>query len=190
MSRKRIGRLLPTPEKLRSHKSLRWLGPLLHRPWLWQLNRRSVAAGVGIGVFFGFLIPVMQIAGAALFAVLLRANLPVAAASTLVSNPLTYAPIFVAAYRVGAALLGEPASETDAAAIEEEVHEAKVAEVIEPRWWQRFAGVGLQVMLGLAVFAVVGGVSAYFATLLIWRIAVLVRLRRRRARTARAAPPA
>ena len=190
MSRKRIGRLLPTPEKLRSHKSLRWLGPLLHRPWLWQLNRRSVAAGVGIGVFFGFLIPVMQIAGAALFAVLLRANLPVAAASTLVSNPLTYAPIFVAAYRVGAALLGEPASEADAAAIQEEVQEAKVAEVIEPRWWQRFAGVGLQVMLGLAVFAVVGGVSAYFATLLVWRIAVLVRLRRRRARTVRAAPPA
>jgi len=31
----------------------------------------------------------MQIAGAALFAVLLRANLPVEAASTLVSNPLT-----------------------------------------------------------------------------------------------------
>jgi hypothetical protein len=33
-------------------------------------------------------------------------------------------------------------------------------------------------------------VSAYFATLLVWRIAVLVRLRRRRARTVRAAPPA
>jgi hypothetical protein len=183
MPRKHLGRLLPTPEALRSHRSLRWLGPLLHRPWLWHFNRRSVAAGVGIGVFFGFLIPVLQIAFAALFALLLRANLPVAAVSTLVSNPLTYAPIFVAAYRVGAALLGETASEVDAAVIEEEVQEARVAEVIKPRWWQRFAGVGLQVMVGLAVFAVVGGVSAYFATLLVWRIAVLARIRRRRARS-------
>ena len=182
MPRKRFGRLLPAPETLRSKRSLRWLGPLLHRPWLWQLNRRSVAAGVGIGVFFGFLIPILQIAFAAAFAVVLRANLPVAAVSTLVSNPLTYAPIFVAAYRVGAALMGETASEADAAVIKEEVREASATEVIEPRWWERFAGVGKQVLLGLAVFAVVGGAAGYFGTLLVWRVAVLARLRRRRAR--------
>lgn len=180
-----IGRFLPTEDTLRAHKGLRWLGPLLHRPWLWHLNRRTVAAGVGIGVFFGFLIPVLQIAFAAAFAVLLRANLPVAAASTLVSNPFTYAPIAVAAYRVGAALLGEPASDAEAQSIGEEVEETGIEEVIEPTWWQRFAGVGKQVMAGLAVFAVVGGVGAYFATHLIWRIAVWQRLRRRRARPPR-----
>jgi uncharacterized protein len=185
MPRKFFGRLLPTPETLRSQKSLRWLGPLLHRPWLWHFNRRTVAAGAGIGVFFGFLVPILQIALAAVFAILLRANLPVAALSTLVSNPFTYAPIGVAAYRVGAAVLGEPASQLDEAVIQEEVEHAKVTEVVEPRWWERFAGVGKQIMVGLAIFAVLGGLGAYFATHLAWRIAVFLRQRRRRARPPR-----
>jgi uncharacterized protein (DUF2062 family) len=186
MLRKYFNRLLPTPEALRANRSLRWLGPLLHRPWLWQFNRRTVAAGVGIGVFFGFLIPVLQIAFAAGFAVVLRANLPVAAASTLVSNPFTYAPIGVAAYQVGSALLGPSgtAASAPAASVEDLVGGASVTEGIEPGWWKRFADVGKQVMLGLAVFAVVGGIGAYFATLLVWRLAVVLRRRRRVARAA------
>lgn len=181
MSRKFLGRLVPSRETLRAHRSLRWLGPLLDRPWLWHMNRRTVAAGVGIGVFFGFLIPVLQIAAAAVVAIALRANLPVAAAATLVSNPFTYAPIGVAAYKVGSALLGERPNEVDAMVVEQGAQEP-VTEVVEPSWWQRFAGVGKPLMLGLSVFAVVGGVSAYFATLLIWRLAVVLRMRRRRKR--------
>lgn len=170
---------MPTRESLRASRGLRWLGPLLDRPWLWQMNRRGVAAGAGIGVFFGFLVPVLQIPLAAVFALLLRANLPVAAASTLVSNPFTYAPIFVAAYRVGASLLGEVPDEGRAAVIEAQVEHAKV---LAPGWWQRFAAVGKPTMLGLALFATLGGLAAYFATLLGWRLAVLIRLRRRKRR--------
>lgn len=186
MPRKPFSRYLPTAESLRGNRSLRWLGPLLHRPWLWHFNRRTVAMGVGIGVFFGFLIPVLQIAFAAVLAIALRANLPVAAVATLVSNPFTYAPIGVAAYKVGSALLGERPNEVDEKVVEQGVQDAATAvtEVVEPSWWQRFAGVGKPLMLGLAIFAVVGGVSAYFATLLVWRVAVVLRLRRRRARAA------
>ena len=39
---------LPSPEEVQSHRSLRWLGPLLKRPWLWHLDRRSVALGAAI----------------------------------------------------------------------------------------------------------------------------------------------
>lgn len=176
MPRRFVRQFLPSAEALRSKRSLRWLGPLLNRPRLWQFNRRSVAAGAAIGVFFGFLIPILQIAFAAAFAVLLRANLPVAAASTLVSNPLTYAPIAVAAYRVGAALLGERADDSQAAAIGAE---AEKGDVLAQTTWQRFAAVGKPLMLGLAVFAVAGAASAYAATLVLWRLAVLWRLRRR-----------
>ena len=45
-----------------------------------------------------------------------------------------------------------------------------------------FAGVGKPLMLGLAVFAVIGGTSAYFLTLLAWRVALAIRIRRRRRR--------
>src|SRR5690606_40649660 len=106
--RQRIQRWLPSEEKLRANRSLRWMGPLLRRPWLCHLSRRRVAAGAAIGVFFGFLLPVMQIGAAAGVSILLRANLPVAAAATLVSNPLTYVPIAIAAYQTGAWILGEP----------------------------------------------------------------------------------
>ena len=60
---------------------------------------------MAIGVFFAFVIPLAQAPAAGVTALFLRSNLPVALASTLVSNPLTYAPIYYAAYRVGNALL-------------------------------------------------------------------------------------
>lgn len=179
MVRRRLRRWLPSRDALRAKRSLRWLGPLLERAWLWQFNRRRVAAGIGIGVFFGLLIPVLQIAFAAVFSLILRANLPAAVVSTLVSNPFTYAPIFVAAYRLGKVLLGEPASEAEAAAIEAG---AVQFEVLAESWWDRFAAIGKPIMLGLAIFAVVGGLAAYGATLLVWRLAVVSRRRRRRLR--------
>jgi uncharacterized protein (DUF2062 family) len=171
--------MIPSREALRRSRSLQWLGPLLERPWLWRMNRRGVALGAALGVFFGLLIPIAQIAFAAAFAVVLRANLPVAAAATLVSNPLTYAPIYVAAYRVGASLLGEPASEATAAAIEEKV---EIAEPLDRGWWQRFSGVAKPIALGAAVLAAAGAAIAYVLALLAWRMWLLARLRRRRRR--------
>lgn len=81
--------------------------------WLVRGDQRALVAvaAIGqfeqqIGVFFGFLIPVLQIATAAAAALMLRASLPVATVATLVSNPLTYVPIWVAAYQTGALILG------------------------------------------------------------------------------------
>ena len=70
-----------------------------------QPARRSVAAG--IGTFFGLLIPLAQILLSVSLAIALRAHLPSALMSTLVSNPVTFAPLYYLAYRVGAALLGD-----------------------------------------------------------------------------------
>lgn len=200
MARKFIRRWVPSPEEMRSRRALRWLGPLLHRPWLWQLNRRSVAAGVGLGVFCGFLLPGVQILIAALVALVIRANLPVAVVSTMISNPFTYAPIFVLAYRLGATLLGENVDEAQAAAFEAEALEAGVAEVtaITRDWGERFAAASKPLLLGLAIFATVGGVVSYLLTLVLWRVGVVLRmrhrLRRARARavaaTVRDEPPA
>lgn len=172
-----LRRWIPTEDTLRAHPSLRWMGPLLRRPWLWQLNRRRVALGAGLGVFFGFLIPVLQILGAAVFAVLLRANLPVAAAATLVSNPLTYAPIFVLAYRTGSALLGESIESDQAEALVETVQAQD-----ERSWIDRAKAIGKPLFLGLAVFAVVGGVAAWAAVHVLWTLAVWLRRRGRRRR--------
>jgi uncharacterized protein (DUF2062 family) len=174
-----IRQRLPNEDTLRAHPGLRWMGPLLRRPWLWQLSRRRVALGAGIGVFFGFLIPVLQIAGAALFAVLLRANLPVAAAATPVSNPLTFAPIVLLAHRTGAALLDEPVDAQAAQALADAV---QGGDAQGPSWVERAKRIGKPLLLGLAVFAVVGGVATWALVHLLWTWATLRRRRRRRRR--------
>ncbi|MGL4189515.1 MAG: DUF2062 domain-containing protein, partial [Sphaerotilus sulfidivorans] len=103
-----LRRLLPTPEAAASNRWLRWLGPALHHPRLWRASRRAVALGAAIGVFFGFLIPIAQIPVSAAVAVALRANVPSAMASTLVTNPITFPPVYYAAWQVGGWLLSEP----------------------------------------------------------------------------------
>lgn len=142
-----------------------------------------MALGAGIGVFFGFMIPVAQILASALFALLLRANLPVAAVATLVSNPFTYGPIFVLAYRTGAVLLGETPDAAREAALQSEVEAVTKA---DPRTWsERLGAIGKPLLLGLAIFAVVGGAATWVAVNLIWLLATRLRRARRRGR----APP-
>ncbi|MDO9012805.1 MAG: DUF2062 domain-containing protein [Gallionella sp.] len=63
-------------------------------PRLWRPTRHGVALGVALGIFFGLLVPLAQIPLSVGMAVLLRANVPTAIASTLVSNPVTFGPIY------------------------------------------------------------------------------------------------
>lgn len=167
---------IPTEATLSAHPSLRWMRPLLRRPWLWQLNRRRVALGAGIGVFFGFMVPVLQIAGAAAFAIVLRANLPVAAVSTLVSNPFTYAPIGLLAYQTGALLLGDTVKPSAARALTDAVDTTSLD---GPGWMDRAKAIGKPLFLGLAVFAVVGGLAAWALVHLVWTVGVWLKRRRR-----------
>ena len=182
MIRRQLQRLLPSEEALRTQRSLRWLGPLLRRPWLWQLSRRRVAAGAAIGVFFGFVIPVLQIALAAIAAIALRANLPAAAVSTLVSNPFTYVPIGVLAHKTGAALLGKPVDAEAAQAQAQALAQQREGRATDPRTRsEKLMGIGKPLVLGLAVFAVVGGIATWITVNVVW-IALVAWRRRRRTR--------
>lgn len=98
-------RNMPTRESFEGNRFLR---PVAHRvlaPELWRFHRRSVPRGVALGVLVGVLVPVAQIVFAALLALPARANVPVAAAATFLTNPLTTPPIWVGAYWVGHWLL-------------------------------------------------------------------------------------
>lgn len=156
---------------------MRWLAPLLRRPWLWNLSRRRVALGAAIGVFFAFLMPVLQIATAAAVAIALRANVPAAAAATLISNPLTYVPIFVLAYRTGANAIGES---FDASEVKALARQIESVDVDAERWSERLRRIGKPLFVGLALFAVCGAFLTWAAVHLLWIVGV--RLRRRRSR--------
>lgn len=167
-------RLAASTEALRRNRWLKPLAPALAHPNLWHLNRRAVAGGVAVGLFFGLLVPVAQILGAAVAAVWLRVNLPVAALSTLVTNPLTFAPIYYLAYRIGVGVVG---SEAPAAA---RVVEEGVQALSGAGWLEYALGVGKPLVVGLAILAVGSAATGYLVVSLAWRAFTLARLMRKR----------
>lgn len=106
MPRKFLRRWLPTDETMREHKHLRWMGRLLHDPNLWHLNRRSVAGAVSVGFFLAWVPVPIQMWIAALVAVVIRVNLPIAVMGVWMTNPITVAPMFLFAANLGAWILG------------------------------------------------------------------------------------
>jgi uncharacterized protein (DUF2062 family) len=78
---------------------------LLHDHRLWGIRRKTVVPAFALGVFVSFMPFPGHPVWAALAALGLRVNIPVAALTTLMSNPLTMGPMYYFTYRVGAALL-------------------------------------------------------------------------------------
>jgi len=185
----RIKRWLPSPEAVRQNRWLRWMGPILNHPRLWHFSRKGIAMGMALGVFFGLLIPVAQIPFSATMAIVLRANLPMAMASTLVTNPLTFAPVYYGAYHLGDWVLG--GSTTDEAQIlktlesQPEVEDRTWRETLSA-WWVQITTVGKPLFVGLLILACVFGLLVYALVSAIW--ALKIRWSRRQ-RLRKAAPP-
>lgn len=189
-----LRKLLPDLDTLRSNRWLRWLGPALQHPRLWHFSRRGIALGMALGFFFGLLVPLAQMPLSAAAAVVLRANVPVAVASTLITNPLTFGPIYYAAWRLGSAVLGKPTppplpvDENGSLALPKlpPLSAANEDAPTGERWWQTATrwvlGVGKPLLLGLAIMATMVGLVTYFVVSLAWRLHVVWKRRRRRAR--------
>ena len=78
---------------------------LLHDPRLWGVQRRRVVPAFALGLFIAFMPFPGHTLMAILVAIALRINIPVAAASTWVSNPATMGPMYYLAYEFGSRLL-------------------------------------------------------------------------------------
>ena len=167
---------LPDPESVRANRWLRWMGPVLNQPRLWHFSRKGIAMGLALGIFFGLLIPVAQIPFAATMAVVLRANLPVAVASTLVTNPVTFGPVYYGAYRLGKVILGQEAlSEQDALKAlnkAQTVPGASDASWSERTklWLKQFGKIGKPLVVGLSIVATASGLLVYFLASGVWAI--------------------
>jgi uncharacterized protein (DUF2062 family) len=157
-------RNMPTRESLGQNRLLR---PVAHRvlhPALWRFTRRSVPRGVAVGLIVGIflMIPGLQIIGAALMAVPLRANVPVAAAMTFLSNPAT-TPVILGTSIVVGNRLGFHA---DLAAFTSLYHRgAGVSEWLA--WLLSDAAPAL--IAGLFVISALLAVAGYFLTVVGWR---------------------
>ena len=169
---------MPTREEMAQNK---YLAPIAHRfltPELWRFTRRSVPRGVALGIFAGFIIPVGQIFLAAFMALPARANVPLSALVTFITNPLTFPFWAVVANKLGAFILKVDLATTGGAAHDE---------ISSGRWaWflELFEGVGITVLVtifGFIVLAIVGAAIGYLLAGVVWRF-IVARKRTRRLR--------
>ncbi len=162
---------VPTREQMAENK---YLKPIAHRflsPELWRFTRRSVPRGVALGLFAGFIIPLGQVFVAAFLALPARANVPLAALVTFITNPFTLPFWLLVANRVGGFVLKIDAATMGAAN----------AELSSGRWQQfgwflETAGV---TAFGFVVLSIVTSAIGYVLSGFVWRVMVGRRRNRR-----------
>lgn len=163
----------------RDHLSKQWaLQPFRHLladHRLWAIRRQTVVPAFALGAFFAF----MPFPGHPILAMLAalwrKVNLPVAAITTLISNPLTMPPIYFACYRVGAYLLRIPPEP-----FEFELSLDWVANVLIDIWQP--------MLLGSVFVGSLASLIAYAVLDLLWRRSVVTYKLRKRAMRDRQKP--
>lgn len=162
---------IPKRETIGEHRLLRPFAHHLTQPNLWHMNHRSVPRAVALGLTVGIVLPFLHIVIATLLAIPARANVAIAAATTLVINPLTMPPLYWAAYRIGSwemeHLFGVPPA----------VVVDSGGRIAGMESWLRHAGEPL--ILGALTLAIVVGPLSYALTFLVWKRLRLARWRSR-----------
>ena len=151
---------IPTRETIQHNRFLKPFAKPLSQPNLWHLNHRSVPRGVALGLGVGVIIPVMHTFVAAVLAIPTRANVALAAAFTLVVNPLTIPPLYYAAYKVGSWELHHEPVVNPAAA------EHASGELGRMLFWIHEASG--PIALGVLTIAVAAATLGYVVSLLLW----------------------
>lgn len=159
----------------------RWLRPFAHRIGnreLWRFTRRSVPRGVALGLLVGIflLIPGIQIIGVAMLALPLRANIPIGAAMTFLSNPATTPFILIASTVAGNWALGLHA---DVATFDQLISQrAGISAWLN---WL-FSEAAPAMLAGLALIAMAAAVLGYVIAAVFWRFWIAGKWRRRAGR--------
>lgn len=161
---------MPTRDEMAKN---RYLAPIAHRflsPELWRFTRRSVPRGTALGLFTAFIVPVGQIFLAAFLALPLRANVPLAALTTFITNPFTVPFWLYVANRIGSFVVGVDAVGMDV--LERVFATADWSIAFEAA---EIAGVTI---LGFVILAVGTAVIGYFLSGAVWRLLVMRKRRR------------
>lgn len=166
-------RNMPTREQMERNRFVRPFAHRVLRSELWRFTRRSVPRGVALGLLVGIIVPFAQILFAAFLSVSVRANVPLAALATFVTNPFTTPLLWVVAYWVGGWLLRVDAA-TVVAPVNTAIEETDLQHFLE---W--LTGATMVTAFGLVVIAVIAAAISYLVSGMIWRMVVGRRWRRR-----------
>jgi hypothetical protein len=176
MPRKFFRKYLPSHESVRNNRHIARFGGFLRHPNLWHLNRHSVAGGVAVGMFSGLVPGPLQMLTAALLAVPLRVNLPVALATTLYTNPFTIGPLYVLAYLIGRLMID---GDGTALGPPPELQWSRLGDSLDAflTW---ILSMGMPLAVGLPALALMLAALGYACVQIAWRAYVIRAWRKRR----------
>ena len=160
MPRRYLKRIMPDHRTMREHPHLQRFGQRLAEPKLWHLNRRSIAFGLALGLFVGFMPILGQMFVAAALAIVARVNLPIAVMAVWITNPITMGPIYFIAYQMGAAMLALPVGEH--------------AFTMSWEWFtHEFVAIWQPLLLGSFVLGTAGAILGILFVRICWRMIVI-----------------
>lgn len=168
--KKYFQKITPSREALEKNKVLRPIAHWLGNPKIWHFNRRAIASGIAIGLFFGSFPIAGQMILAAIFAIVLRVNMPIAVVATWISNPFTMPFVYTANYYLGAWLLDQP-----------RIHLSNIDWTLEAMI--KLGGeILVPLFFGSAVVGVILAVVSFIVIRLLWRLNVVAQHRERKKR--------
>lgn len=173
-----LHRQMPTHAQLEGN---RFTAPFARRQELFRFTRRSVPAGMAVGMFVGIfaLIPGVQIVGAALMCVPFRGNIPLAAAVTFVSNPATTLLIILP---LAVAIGNSFGYHADIATVNAMVKNGAGFD----QWWHwLLSDTAPAVVIGLFIQSIIAAAVSYVLAVWFWRWWIGRKHRARRLRPAR-----
>lgn len=175
--RRWLQKIIPSHGELKDNPHLSRIRHLLNRPHIWAIHRRSCARAVAVGVFINFLPLPFQMLWAALLAIFIRANLPIAVAITWINNPFTFIPINFFIYLTGEKILTlfsvmQPSPDHSRLTFEK---------LASAHWLDGLYALGVPYITGLAFLCIVGSLLAYILVSVIWKIIICMRFRKRHA---------
>lgn len=144
------------------------------RSELWRFTRRSVPRGVALGIVVGIMVPFAQIVFAAILSMSVRANVPLAALMTFLTNPFTTPLLWAFSYQVGRVMLrADPAVQMGPIESLMQVHDL----------WSGLHWIsdeGKHLVFGLLVVSAITGAIGYLVSSYFWNVTIQRRRRRRK----------
>ena len=145
---------------LKKSRLFRIWGNKLFADSLWKINRRSVAGGLALGLFMGFMPSIgIQSLLIAFGAIYFKVNLPLALVVCWVTNPFTAVPIYFAEWRLGKYLLNDFTSIQKILKLHG-VQGTTVNVIMQ----------GLYLWTGAFIFSIGSALTAYLAVMGLWKL--------------------
>ena len=160
-----LQKFFPSKQSMQNSPQVKGLKAIFKNANCWSRDHQCVARGVAAGLA-GSVIPGFQFFYAALLAIILRGNLPIALVFTFVSNPLTVAPLTYFIYFIGTLILGNGNTNIELKNLEWDFSSFHA-------FWTNFSAWILQFskafLVGLPIMSLAMGLIGYVGTNLLWK---------------------